>query len=39
MDEGQRIDLVFTGDPVLSLVFLGLLFVLFIMILEAGMKK
>lgn len=39
MDDGQRIDLVFTGDPVLSIIFCGLLFILLIMILDEAFKK
>ena len=37
--EPERIDLIYTGDPVLTLVFIGLLFVFLIMLLGAGMKK
>ncbi len=39
MDEVQPIPLVYTGDPVLTLVFVGLLFVFLVMVLEAGMKR
>jgi hypothetical protein len=37
MDE--RVDLIYTGDPVLTVVFIGLLFVFLVMILEEGMRK
>ena len=39
MDPSQRVDYVFAGDPVLTVVFFGLLFVLVIFLLEAGMRK
>ena len=37
--EPERIDLIYTGDPLLMLIGGGLLFLLVIFVLEAGMKK
>lgn len=39
MDPDQRVDLIYTGDPVLTIVFIGLLFVFLLFCLEAGIKK
>ena len=35
----EPVQLVYTGDPVLTVVFIGLLFVLLIMLLEAAVKR
>ena len=39
MDPSDRVDLVWTGDPLLMLIGGGLLFLLVLFILEAGTKK
>ena len=39
MDDSQRIDLIYTGDPVLTIVFIGLLFILLIMLFDEAFKK
>lgn len=35
----EPVQLVYTGDPVLTVVFIGLLFVFLVMLLEAGIRK
>lgn len=39
MDDGTPIPLIYTGDPVLTIVFVGLLFVMLVMLLDMGTKK